>query len=72
MMDVRISLCEDSYQFNQIFEKFVDFDTIVDLATSELIKASLYRKGNYWASFSVLQDGKWIETPELFAQRIKI
>lgn len=76
MTTILISYCDGSYQFrdsamDHFFDR-QDFDKIKELVTDTLTSANLYRKGDYWAMFRTWVDGKWVETPELFEERIKM
>lgn len=81
MRNIRISFFEGQYMFNQKFDMIVDqvdFIFLRKLVFAELTAEIEQRIGenlntvSHWVSFEELVDGLWVETKELFLQRIKI
>ena len=76
MFTIRIDFFQNSRQINEpridCFFDQQDLDFIKRQIERELKSYPKVQGKVYWASFSILQDGKYVETEEMFKQRIKI
>lgn len=61
----------DESRIDAFFDR-QDFDFIKRQIRRELETYPKVQGKVYWASFSVLTDGKYVETKEMFKERIKI